>query len=64
MDMKELLEEAADWVAADRDEIILSHTIGGETATLNPEARELVDEANDLIARLMDASRALQGGAR
>lgn len=54
--MKDLLEEAADWIANDRDEIILSETIGGDTSTLSDEVRELVAQANDLIGRLMAAA--------
>jgi hypothetical protein len=55
--LHDLLEEAADWIAADRDEVILCETVGGDTATLPDEARQFVDDANDLIARLLEAAQ-------
>jgi hypothetical protein len=55
--LHDLLEEAADWIAAGRDEVILAETVGGDTATLPDEARQFVDDANDLIARLSEAAQ-------
>lgn len=55
--LSELLEEAADWIAADRDELILCETINGDTSTMPEDVRALVDQSNDLIGRLMTAAR-------
>jgi hypothetical protein len=54
--LHDLLEEAADWIAAGRDEMILAEAVGGDTATLPDEARQFVDDANDLIGRLQAAA--------
>lgn len=55
--LRELLEEAADWIAAERDELILCESVGGDTATLPDEVRQIVDDAADLIGRLQAAAQ-------
>lgn len=50
--IEKTLEDAADFIAARREEVIQSEAVGGDTGTLPDEARQLVEDAIDLELRL------------
>ena len=50
--IEKTIEDAADFIAARREEVIQSEAVGGDTGTLPDEARQLVEDAIDLELRL------------